>query len=279
MDRDEMNRVEELLMQHVTGALSAPEGVALTNTLTPTLRREAAHWEIAAAELTAVLAIDARSAADAMPSALADRIVGVGEALVRTTARSSTTLNASTTVTELPTTNRSRRSFAIWGGWLAAAAMLAIWASGNVTRDENTPKGAVVATSRGSQLRDSLLTVDSNVVRLAWSTTGDSSARGATGDVVWSERAQRGVMRIAGLQPNDRKRWQYQLWIFDKKRDQRYPVDGGVFDIPPGATEVFVPIDARVPVGDAIMFAVTVEPPGGVVVSKRERIALLAKRS
>ena len=43
-----------------------------------------------------------------------------------------------------------------------------------------------------------------------------------------------------------------------------------------GATAVFVPIDARVPVGDVAMFAVTVEPPGGVVVSTRERIALLA---
>jgi anti-sigma-K factor RskA len=70
---------------------------------------------------------------------------------------------------------------------------------------------------------------------------------------------------------------QYQLWIFDKNRDERYPVDGGVFDIPPGAHEVFVPIDARVPVGEAVLFAITVEPPGGVVVSKRDRIALVAK--
>jgi anti-sigma-K factor RskA len=96
--------------------------------------------------------------------------------------------------------------------------------------------------------------------------------------VVWSNRAQRGVMRIAGLQPNDRARWQYQLWIFDVARDQKYPVDGGVFDIPPGQREVLVPIDARVPVGDAVMFAITVEHAGGVVVSSRERIALLAQR-
>jgi anti-sigma-K factor RskA len=85
-------------------------------------------------------------------------------------------------------------------------------------------------------------------------------------------------MRIAGLQPNDRQRWQYQLWIFDKTRDQKYPVDGGVFDIPAGQTEVLVPIDARLPVSEAVLFAVTVEPAGGVVVSTRERIALLAQR-
>jgi anti-sigma-K factor RskA len=84
-------------------------------------------------------------------------------------------------------------------------------------------------------------------------------------------------MRFTGLAPNDRARWQYQLWIFDKRRDQRYPVDGGVFDIPAGAAEVLVPIHARLPVGEATMFVVTVEPVGGVVVSSRERIALIAK--
>jgi anti-sigma-K factor RskA len=55
-------------------------------------------------------------------------------------------------------------------------------------------------------------------------------------------------------------------------------VDGGVFDIPAGQREILVPIDARVPVGDAVMFAITVEPAGGVVVSTRDRIALLAQR-
>jgi anti-sigma-K factor RskA len=95
--------------------------------------------------------------------------------------------------------------------------------------------------------------------------------------VSWSRVAQRGEMRFTGLVPNDRAHWQYQLWIFDKTRDQRYPVDGGVFDIPMGGGEVVVPIRARVPVGDAVMFAVTVEPAGGVVVSTRERVALLAK--
>jgi hypothetical protein len=173
----------------------------------------------------------------------------------------------------------SNNRFAAWGGWLAAAAMLAVWVGGART---SQPAGARTAVSQpvasaGAMLRDSLLNVDSSLVRWAWTATADSSAVGATGDVVWSERAQRGVMRIAGLQPNGGRRWQYQLWIFDKSRDQRFPVDGGVFDIPAGAREVFVPIDARVPVGQAVMFAVTVEPPGGVVVSTRDRIALLAK--
>ena len=135
----------------------------------------------------------------------------------------------------------------------------------------------VPAVASVAVLRDSLLTRDTASRTLVWTATADSSAKGASGDVVWSNRAQAGVMRIVGLEPNTTKRWQYQLWIFDRTRDDRYPVDGGVFDVPAGASEVLIPIDARLPVGDAVMFAVTVEPPGGVVVSKRERIVLLAK--
>jgi anti-sigma-K factor RskA len=110
-----------------------------------------------------------------------------------------------------------------------------------------------------------------------WKATEDPAATGATGDVVWDPRTQRGFMRIVGLAANEPTRLQYQLWIFDRERDQRYPVDGGVFDIPAGGGEVIVPIRARLPVGDATLFAVTVEAAGGVVVSSRERIVLLAQ--
>ena len=233
---------------------------------------DAQQWEAAAAELTAAMAFDARTPTDALPPALAERITKAGEAFVRTTH-----LPGVVAVPVVPITVAApRRGLMTWGGWLAAAAVLTVWVGGRFTSSGTVAPAARVAPS-GAALRDSLLAADSALTRLAWSTSSDSSAIGATGDVVWSTRAQRGVMRITGLQPNDRTRWQYQLWIFDKRRDQRYPVDGGVFDIPAGAREVFVPINARVPVGEAVLFAITIEPPGGVVVSKRERIALLAK--
>ena len=85
-------------------------------------------------------------------------------------------------------------------------------------------------------------------------------------------------MRFVGLAANDPTVSQYQLWIFDKARDQAYPVDGGVFDVS-GSGEVIVPIDPKIHVDDATLFAVTVERPGGVVVSKRERIVVTAKAS
>ena len=58
--------------------------------------------------------------------------------------------------------------------------------------------------------------------------------------------------------------------------NQKCPVDGGVFDIR-GSGKVTIPIDARIPVDKAVMFAVTIEDPGGVVVSTRERLPVLAK--
>ena len=283
MDRDDQKQVDELLMQRVTGALSGPEAEALSKLVAQGVDKDVAEWEAAAAELSAVLATESRVPADELPAALADRIVGVGEVLVRTSrppsAMAYPPVVPPPTLSNGPSSSASSRSsvrsIVAWGGWLAAAAVLAVWVAGR------RPAEPVVRTpglsAIGAQLRDSLLIADSSLTRLAWSATPDSSAKGATGDVVWSGKAQRGVMRIAGLQANDRTRWQYQLWIFDKKRDQRYPVDGGVFDIPAGSHEVFVPIDARIPVGEAVMFAVTVEPVGGVVVSTRERIALLAK--
>ena len=84
-------------------------------------------------------------------------------------------------------------------------------------------------------------------------------------------------MTFRALAANDPAKNQYQLWIFDGGRDERYPVDGGVFDVGASQGEVVIPISAKVRVHDPKMFAVTVEKPGGVVVSKRERVVVAAK--
>ena len=213
---------------------------------------------------------------DAMPAGLADRLIASGEHAVRADAVAQRRAAVQAAATA-PHEREARRAW-LWSGWLSAAAVLAMWAvgAGRVPpRVETTTPGTQKQAVRA--LRDSLIVQDVAVTKLDWSATQDSASVGASGDVVWSASRQAGVMRFAGLKPNDRKRWQYQLWIFDKRRDQRYPVDGGVFDIPSGTGDVMVPIRARVPVGEAVLFAVTVEAPGGVVVSTRERIALLAK--
>lgn len=107
-----------------------------------------------------------------------------------------------------------------------------------------------------------------------WRWQGD--AGGGPGDVVWDGHGQRGFLRLRGFVPNDPARARYQLWIFDGARDDRYPVDGGVFDVPAGLDEVIIPVKAALPVTRPTGFAVTVEHPGGAVVSTREKLVAFA---
>ena len=154
-------------------------------------------------------------------------------------------------------------------GWWAAAAclVLALFLAGRTPRP--------VAAPDTGQLRTALL-ARAGAMKLAWSATPDPGGRGVSGDVVWDPASQRGVMRFVGLGPNDPGAHQYQLWIFDAERDERYPVDGGVFDVPAGAHEVLIPIRASLPVRQLKLLAVTIEKPGGVVVSQREHIVVTA---
>jgi len=172
-----------------------------------------------------------------------------------------------------------RRSRApVIAAWLAAAACLAI-AVGAVLWARDRDRGpAEVAAATPAEARAELLASAGDVATFAWQVTGDDAARGASGDVVWSPSRQRGYMRFLGLAPNDPRVSQYQLWIFDKLRDEKFPVDGGVFDVT-ASGEVIIPISAKLRVSDATLFAVTVEAPGGVVVSRRERIVVTAAPS
>ena len=87
-------------------------------------------------------------------------------------------------------------------------------------------------------------------------------------------------MVFSGVNMNDPSVEQYQLWIFDNDPAQAAPTNGGVFnismsDIGPDGTFV-IPINASVPIDHAVQFAVTIEKPGGVYVSDRKRLPVLA---
>lgn len=113
-------------------------------------------------------------------------------------------------------------------------------------------------------------------VRWPWQPTNDSHVVSEVrGEAIFDPHTSKGLLVIQGLAPNDPTAEQYQLWIFDATRDERYPVDGGVFDVP-ACGQASVPIEAKLRVDKPVLFAVTVEKPGGVVVSDR-RIALVAK--
>lgn len=159
--------------------------------------------------------------------------------------------------------------------WFLAAASIALavfaW---------NRP-GALVAPTPSWRARQDLLQQPDST-KLAWSTTDDPEAKGVSGDIVWNSQQQKGYMRFKGLASNDPRLQQYQLWIFDKGREGDFPVDGGVFDInsaskDPSTGDLVVPIAPKLAVRNPAMFAVTMELPGGVVVTKKERLLLLAK--
>ena len=178
----------------------------------------------------------------------------------------------------VPAPAAARPTFVAWSGWIAAAAATIVAVVGWM----RTPPAPVVVdvptpTPSVAEQRAELLAQAKDVVTLSWKPTDDPHGKGVSGDIVWSPGLQRGFMRFRGLPRNEAGRSQYQLWIFDKPRGTDHPVDGGVFDVATVDGEWIVPIDAKLKVFEPALFAVTEEPPGGVVVSKREHIVALAQ--
>lgn len=180
---------------------------------------------------------------------------------------------------------RDRRSMGTNTAWFALAASVLIAVVGWWPRLQSSSGGEAVVQQPIAQtvsepveptpqeLRTALLSHAAAIQR-NWQPT--DKALIITGDIVWDNVTQAGYMRFAGLPANDPQQEQYQLWIFDAARGDKYPVDGGVFDVPADG-EVLVPVSAKLPIGQPVLFAVTREKAGGVVVSSRENIVVTAK--
>jgi hypothetical protein len=160
-----------------------------------------------------------------------------------------------------------------WAGWYVAAACLALAVIGWWDRLNPPPQTPLSL----AELRERLIAESPDLVKTAWSPTGGAGAQHLNGDVVWSNTRQQGFMRFQGLPAIDPAQNEYQLWIFDANQDERYPIDGGVFDVNEATGEVIVRINAKLKVSQPRLFAITVEKPGGVVVSKRDKLVLVAK--
>jgi hypothetical protein len=121
-----------------------------------------------------------------------------------------------------------------------------------------------------------LLTLN-GTIRIPWNALSDPLVQNSevSGELVWNSDEGRGYMRFSGLPENDPGQMQYQLWIFDRSLSDATPIDGGVFDIRAAADQL-VAIDPKIAVQEAWRFAITLERPGGVVVSDRSRLLLLA---
>jgi hypothetical protein len=277
-------RLAELLADKALTGLDAAEAGELAHLMTQGVGTDDGSFEKAAAAVAL-----AEMTYEAMPARLAARIEeeAMGalpttmhrpKDLLRTVPMPDRPLPPSMPAAEpmrpsnvVPLQPKKARVFAAVG-WIAAAACLLL-AIGAWTLRGKVPTSVAVAP----QVERDRLLARAGTTKLDWSATKDPASVAASGDVVWNAAEQKGFMRFKGLAKNDKNGWQYQLWIFDKNRDDRYPVDGGVFDVDRDTGDVVVPIKAALPVGEIALFAVTVEKPGGVVVSKRERIVVTAK--
>lgn len=251
-------------------------------------RRELESLGIDPAELEAmertVAAVDVAMAppVEAMPASLRASLLEAGRAFERGAA------TPAAPALRLAGAEVKRMRAVAAGGWLAAAACLVV--AGLVWVSRPGGLGAPAAVPLGEAY--AALAAKPGVVKTAWLGLDDLLKvdphrydHQLAGEVVWDPATQTGYMKFTGLAANTPSEFQYQLWIFDAERrvgdlpqfaiaglpeilTQR-PVDGGVFDVG-SEGEVIVPIDAKLPVGKAALFAVTVEPPGGVVVSDRD---------
>ena len=256
------DRLDELLAESMVRTLAAEELRELE-----ALAGAETDVMIAAAEQAAVATVVAFAEEDPvpMPSDLQAKLLQQAQAHLAEEAPAAPIESTSI----LPGPGAHRQSSML--PWLLTAAAAVIAFVGWLPRSSSSDP-----LSSAEQFRGLIAQAPSDLLRIDWTVLEDPASLGASGEVLWSDSEQRGFMRFQGLKSNDPEESQYQLWIFDDKTDTAYPVDGGVFDIPADATEIVVPIDPKIKVKEAFQFAITVEKPGGVVVSKRERIPLLA---
>jgi anti-sigma-K factor RskA len=164
-----------------------------------------------------------------------------------------------------------------WLGWAVATfTSLALAFTLFFPRNVESPTPPTAKNPTATEKFQQLIASNQKLYKANWAAGNMKDLKDVSGDIVWSDEKQEGFMRFKGLPANDKAKETYQLWIFDETQDEKTPIDGGVFDIDANG-EIVVPINAKLKVKNPKMFAITVEKPGGVVVSKREKIPVLAK--
>lgn len=252
-------RLLELLADEVLDGLTAEESAELERLRATEPGLDPLEFERAAAAAHVAFL---ENAAQSLPEETRQKLLKTGAKWMKTGGRrggQQFKITKPMTSVEVPRSSDSRVLGRI--GWLAAAVCLAIAVWGWWPKIELTlwPTRAVNAAS--------------DRVVVAWKPGTDPTGVTSSGSINWSNTLQRGYLKVSGLKPNDPTKEQYQLWIGDK--NQAKPIDGGVFDVVDGSGEVIIQIDPKLKVTDLTMFAVTVEKPGGVVVSELGRVAML----
>ncbi len=248
-----LDRLHDLLADRATQALTEQERDELESLLAANPDQEASSFDRAAAATE----LSWTGEVEPMPDALRSRVEV--SAVAWLAERKGLRLAGGDLATPAMSARPRPVASRPWVPWLVAAACLAVAAIGWWPTREAPP----------SSRRAALMSLPQTKT-VAW----ESNELGVIGDVVWNGERQEGYLRFSGLAANDPTATQYQLWIFDEDRksySDNIAVDGGVFDVDPASGDVIVPIRAKLPVGSPFLFAITTEPPGGVVKHNGER--------
>jgi len=238
-----IDRLHDLLARQATEPLTPAEEAELASLLVKWPHVDPEGYELAAAAIELALA---PSDAAPLPPAMTHAVTADAAAYFATPAARRPAFRPRT----LATPSRPRRT-----AWLAAGVGWAVAASALLAVALFRPARALTVAERREQLRPT-------AARFV-NAPGQPAA-----EVVWDAQSQRGVFEVTGLPPNDPAKSQYQLWVIDADRagQANDRVDGGVFDVRPDGTAL-VAVSPSLKVFRAAAFAVTEEPPGGVVVS------------
>lgn len=241
-----IERADELLADRVLQGLTTEEEAELSGLV---VDPEAAGLDM---ELAAAALALAQGESEPMPGSLIQRIES--DAAIRFGTRA------------VPRSPSAIGRVVPWLGWVAAAASLLYAVLTHPTISE--PFRPVPEPTLGERL--------AGIKPISFSRTDHPLARGGAGSLVWSGSLQEGYLTVRGLAETNPRRGVYQLWIFDATRDDRFPIDGGTFTVTDPRATTTIPIRPRLEVREPTLFAVTLEPPGGVVVSDRKRLLLTA---
>lgn len=279
-DQD-LDRLAELLAEEAALGLGVQELEEL-NALLPEPDAARARREMMETAALAQLAFLKRDpgASRPMPAQLRARLAAMGQAQVAASTRPS-----ARPVADLAAVRQRRQGLAeqvapaaaptrAWHrspaiGWSVAAA-LALAVVVFQVQDTGGPAGVTLPDERQALLSDPA------TITWPWNPPTEAGYEGVRGEVVWNSARQSGYLRLTGMPVNDPSAAQYQLWIVDPSRDRQHPVDGGVFNVA-SSGEVIVPIDTKLPISAPVAFAITLEQPGGVVVSAGPLLVVAAR--
>lgn len=272
MNAEEKEKLLDLLTQRAVYGLSADEQRELDDMQVDATYRDDVSFELAAAAI-AVTEIDAR---EEMPAHLKSRILASAGDYFG---------DAEQDEMQKTFAFEPKRSAASWLGWLVAAAACVALAVNILWTRQQAPQVITVGPTPSPTVEKldprkdfEAMLASAGVVKALVGPPPKAPAELAqvAGNVVWSDAKQAGYIRLRGLPRNDPSASTYQLWIYDETQKKETPIDGGTFDVN-AEGEIIVPIDAKLRAKKPNTFAITIEKPGGVVVSDGKRIAALGK--